>query len=58
MGRLVVPITDLEKLPRSMESTRRRGEYVFVDAASLPPEIRVEASVREDEGPSFVIAPG
>ncbi len=53
-----MPITDLDVLLRSMEPTRRAGEYVFVAAASLPPGIVVEASVREDEGPSFVIARG
>ncbi|MGI4896304.1 MAG: ACT domain-containing protein [Janthinobacterium lividum] len=49
-------ISDLEQILRSMAPTRRAGEYVFVTTASLPPEVLVEASVRETEGPSFVIA--
>lgn len=51
-----MPITDLSELLRSMEPIRRPGEFVFVGDASLPPEIQIEASVREAEGPSTVIA--
>ena len=52
----MLPITDLADLLRSMRPIRRDGEYVFVDAEALPAEVRVEASVREEEGPSCVIA--
>ncbi|APX33450.1 hypothetical protein BH708_12805 [Brachybacterium sp. P6-10-X1] len=53
-----MPITDLADLLRSMRPIRQDGEYVFVDAEALPAEVRVEASVREEEGPSGVIARG
>ena len=50
------PVSDLDELIRSMEPHRREGEFVFVDADSLPAIVTIEASVREDEGPSMVIA--
>ena len=51
-----MPITDLAQLLQSMEPIRREGEFVFVASGSLPADVQIEASVREDEGPSFVIA--
>jgi hypothetical protein len=53
-----MPISDLDELLRSMKPTLRSGEFVFVDATSLPSGFPVEASVREAEGPSAVIARG
>ena len=49
-------IANLEVLLRSMSPEYRRGEFVFVDGSALPPEVAVEASVREREGLSAIIA--
>lgn len=51
-----MPITELDELLRSMAPVRRPGEFVFVVTEELPAEVTAEASVREAEGPSFVIA--
>jgi len=51
-----VSIANLEVLIRSMRPAFRAGEYVFVDATDLPPDVQVEATVREAEGPSAVIS--
>ncbi|MGZ0711603.1 ACT domain-containing protein (plasmid) [Coraliomargarita sp. W4R53] len=48
-------ITDLDELVRSMQPTRRDGEFVFVGVA-VPADVVVEASVHEDEGHSAVIS--
>lgn len=49
-------IANLEVLIRSMRPAFKAGEYVFVDATDLPADVQVEATVREGEGPSAVIA--
>lgn len=49
-------IANLEVLIRSMRPAFRAGEYVFVDATDLAAAVRVEAMVREAEGPSAVIS--
>lgn len=49
-------ISDLDELLRSMEPVRREGEFVFVGAGTLPPDVAVAASVQEPEGPSSVIS--
>lgn len=48
-------MTALEDLLRSLRPMRREGEFVVVAADSLPAQLHLEASVREDEGFSGVI---
>ncbi|MBN9605312.1 MAG: ACT domain-containing protein [Actinomycetales bacterium] len=47
-------ITDLATLLASLDPVRRDGEWVYVD--TLPAGVVAEASVREAEGGSFVVA--
>ncbi len=56
VGSLAMPIADLARLLRSMEPMQRRGEFVFVSAPTLPADVVIEASVRESEGISYVLA--
>lgn len=49
-------LANLEVLLRSMRPQFRAGEFVFVAADGLPPNVITEASVREAEGMSAVIA--
>lgn len=51
-----MPIADLAQLLRSIEPTQRAGEFVFVSAPTLSAHVVVEASVREPEGVSYVLA--
>lgn len=48
-------VSDLDEMIRTMQPVRRSGGYVFTDA-QLPSDVVVEASVREPEGPSAIIA--
>lgn len=47
-------ISDLATLLATLRPERRPGEYVYVDA--LPDGVPAEASVRESEGWSYVVA--
>lgn len=49
-----MPISDLDQMIHSMEPVHRPGAFVFV-GVDLPPDVVVEAGVREAEGPSAVI---
>lgn len=49
-------IANLEVLIRSMRPSFEAGEWVFVEASRLSPETPVEATVRESEGTSAVVA--
>lgn len=49
-------IANLEVLIRSMRPSFEAGEWVFVEASRLSPETPVEATVREPEGTSAVVA--
>lgn len=48
-------ISDLDEMIHSMQPVQRPGRFVFT-GAELPGDVVVEASVREEEGPSAVIA--
>lgn len=49
-------LTNLDLVIRSMRPTFRPGSWVFVAADALPPDVVVEATVREDEGTSALVA--
>jgi hypothetical protein len=52
----VTGTSDLDQLLRDMAPTVRTGEFVFVPGDAVPDGVPIEASVREDEGASAVIA--